>query len=419
MKMTVIRLFAAILLGLAVPPALGEGASPQAGGTPRAASPVPVYLFWSTTCPHCRKAKSFLEALSAREPAMKLVALELSEEGRHEAAFVAASRYFRVEPPAVPLIIVGDQGFAGYDDDWATGAEIRIALQACLAKSCADVGGVLLRTAGLEATAPVAGGAGPNATTRRPSLPKTVHLPIVGEVETRTLSLPALTVLLGAIDGFNPCAMWVLVFLIGLLVGMRDPVRMWSYGAVFLLTSAAVYMAFMAAWLNVFLFLGSLAAIRVGIGLFALGAGGYYLWQFISNPEAACPVTSPDKRQRVMTRLTAAIVEPSFALAILGIAVLAVAVNLIELLCSAGIPAVYTQVLALSDLSPGSYHAYLSLYIAVFLLDDVIVFVTAMLTLRAAGFTATYARFSHLIGAIVLVSIGALLVLKPEWLAFV
>jgi hypothetical protein len=62
-----------------------------------------------------------------------------------------------------------------------------------------------------------------------------------------------LTIVLGAVDGFNPCAMWVLVFLIGLLVGMRDPVRMWSYGAAFLLTSAAVYFAFMAAWLNIVL----------------------------------------------------------------------------------------------------------------------------------------------------------------------
>jgi hypothetical protein len=92
-----------------------------------------------------------------------------------------------------------------------------------------------------------------------------------------------LTIVLGAVDGFNPCAMWVLVFLIGLLVGMRDPVRMWSYGAVFLLTSAAVYLAFMAAWLNLVLLLGTLAWIRIAIGVFALAAGGYYLREFVRH----------------------------------------------------------------------------------------------------------------------------------------
>lgn len=98
---------------------------------------------------------------------------------------------------------------------------------------------------------------------------------------------------------------------------------------------------------------------------------------------------------------------------------LAVAVNLIELLCSAGIPAAYTQVLALSGLSAAAYYGYLMLYISVFLLDDAIVFVAAMLTLQATGLAATYSRYSHLIGGVVLVGVGPLLIFRPEWLAFV
>jgi hypothetical protein len=224
--------------------------------------------------------------------------------------------------------------------------------------------------------------------------------------------------MLGAVDGFNPCAMWVLVFLIGLLVGMRDPVRMWSYGAAFLLTSAAVYFAFMAAWLNLVLLLGSLAWIRAGVGVFALFAGGYYLHEFVRNPDAACAVTSRGERRRIMDRLKGVVAEKSFLFAIAGIMALAVAVNLIELLCSAGIPVVYTQVLALSDLSATAYYGYLMLYISIFLLDDAVVFVTAMLTLQATGLAATYSRYSHLIGGTVLLAVGLLLIFRPEWLAF-
>jgi hypothetical protein len=211
--------------------------------------------------------------------------------------------------------------------------------------------------------------------------------------------------------------MWVLVFLIGLLLGLNDRFRMWSYGAAFLLTSGAVYFLFMAAWLNLFLFLGSLAWIRLVVGLFALGAGTYYLREFVRNPDAACRVTTAGERQRVMDRLRRAVSDRSFLMAILGIMALAVAVNLIELLCSAGIPAVYTQVLALSDLSPLAYYAHLALYIAVFMLDDTVIFVAAMLTLQATGLAMSYSRWSHLIGGMVLFVIGLLLVLKPEWLA--
>jgi hypothetical protein len=138
----------------------------------------------------------------------------------------------------------------------------------------------------------------------------------------------------------------------------------------------------------------------------------------VTNPDAACPVTPPGQRERVMTRLKSTVSERSFVLAVLGLVVLAVGVNLIELLCSAGIPAVYTQVLALSDLPPIEYYSYLALYISVFLLDDVIVFITAMVTLRAAGLAANYSRYSHLIGGVVLAAIGILLLFKPDWLAF-
>jgi hypothetical protein len=90
--------------------------------------------------------------------------------------------------------------------------------------------------------------------------------------------------------------------------------------------------------------------------------------------------------------------------------------SLCELLCSAGIPAIYTQLLALNELSAAAHYAYLLLYIGVFLLDDVIVFATAVLTLQASALAASYSRFSHLIGGVVLHVIGILLLLRPDWL---
>ena len=90
----------------------------------------------------------------------------------------------------------------------------------------------------------------------------------------------------------------------------------------------------------------------------------------------------------------------------------------VELICSAGIPAVYTQVLALSNLPAWKYYAYLSLYILVFMLDDLFVFVVAMKTLQITGATTAYARFANLAGGGVLLAIGALLLLRPEWLMF-
>ncbi|MEW5963989.1 MAG: hypothetical protein AB1749_10555 [Pseudomonadota bacterium] len=388
----------------------------RADAPPAAGASVVVHVFHTATCPHCARALRFLEAHAATDPRIVLDRIELADSAANARAFELVSRRLAIDPPAVPLILVGEEVVLGYDEDATTGRDLTRAIEACLAHRCADRGGELIRAA-------AGGGPGP-ATTReatagagRPGMPETIRLPLVGEVSLRTLSLPVLTVVLGAIDGFNPCAMWVLVFLIGLLVGTRDPVRMWTYGSVFLLTSAAVYFAFMMAWLNLFLVIGSLGWIRTAIGLVALAAAAAYLWQFFTNPEGACTVTSPGERQRTMDRIRAVVAERSFLAAIAGLVALAVAVNLVELVCSAGVPAVYTEVLAQSRLAPLTYYTYLALYISVFLLDDVIVFVTAMATLQASGLAASYARYAHLVGALVLATLGLLLLLRPEWLA--
>jgi len=95
---------------------------------------------------------------------------------------------------------------------------------------------------------PMESGFRPGADGQR--LPASVRMPLLGEVALRDLSLPVLTIALGGLDGFNPCAMWALVFLLGLLVGMQDRLRMWVLGAAFVVASAAVYFVFMAAWLT-------------------------------------------------------------------------------------------------------------------------------------------------------------------------
>lgn len=417
---TTMRAFqAALLLVILVLAGLLAQATGTAARAPVARGElVGVHLFWSATCPHCTRARRFVEDLAKRDPHVGLRSYELDGDGRNEAAFLAVAQHFAIDPPAVPLIVVGDEVFVGYDDDATSGAEIAAKVAACRATSCRDAFAAIVANVASPRHPAEAGAVPEGLKARRPALPDRVALPLIGEIETRTLSLPALTIVLGAVDGFNPCAMWVLVFLIGLLVGMNDPVRMWSYGAVFIATSAVVYFAFMAAWLNLFLYLGSLAFVRIAVGLFALGAAAYYLREFIRNPDGACPVTTPGERQGIMERLRSLVAERSFLAAILGIVVLAVGVNMIELLCSAGIPAVYTQVLALSNLSAPGYYGYLALYIAAFMLDDAAIFVAAMMTLRATGLAATYSRYSHLVGGAVMAAIGFMLLFRPEWLAF-
>lgn len=381
---------------------------------------VAIYFFWRTGCPHCEKERAFLSRLQAERPAVRVHEFNIWEEPAHRALLQRASDVLGADASAVPLTVIGGQVFSGYLDDASSGREIEWRVLECLAKDCPDpiaplMAPLMTRDATASADAPIQQ---PDEQPSRARLPPALDVPFLGSVATGNLSLPALTVLLAALDGFNPCAMWTLIMLLGILVGIPDKRRRWALGGAFIGASALVYFLFMAAWLNVFLFLGMLLWVRVGVGLLALAGGGYYLRQFALRRDEVCEVSQAPRRRRVLDRLRELARGNGFAWALAGIIGLAFAVNLIELFCSAGIPAVYTRVLTLSALPPWQYYAYLLLYIAVFMLDDLIVFFATMKALELTGLGTRYARWSHLIGGVVLLAIGVLLLLRPEWLVF-
>lgn len=376
-----------------------------------------VHIYSEPGCPYCQRAKSFLRDQTRKLQWLRVIDHDIQSDALALSQFEALNKRLGVKQPGVPLILVGARPFIGFDAPETTGAQIMEAARQCIGVPCRDLYEEVNASLSQPQYVPPASDTQSSPVTR-PSLPAQIDLPVIGEINTRALSLPVLTVLLAAVDGFNPCAMWVLVFLIGLLLGMENKVRMWILGGTFLLTSALVYFLFLSAWLNIFLLLGALLWIRLAVGGIALVGGAYYLREFALNPDAVCKVTNSGERRTIMDALKRTVQEEHFWLALAGIVVLAAAVNLIELLCSAGLPAVFTNVLSLSDLPTWQYYAYLLLYISVFLADDAIIFITAMVTLQATGLTASYSRYSHLIGGTAMVIIGILLIFRPDWLAF-
>ncbi|AHM05573.1 hypothetical protein roselon_03315 [Roseibacterium elongatum DSM 19469] len=385
--------------------------SPGGAQTPE----VRAYVFWQQGCPYCELAREALRALSAEMDGVQVGEIELGASLEANLLFREVAGRLEIASPAVPLFVVGPRYQIGFARDGSTRETYRQMIAACRDALCPDVvAGARHAAAGTPQTHPPA--PAPSAP-QAPALERRVSLPLLGEVDLGDLSLPALTVALAAVDGFNPCAMWVLALLIGFLLGVREPWRMWTLGAIFLLTTAAMYFAVMAAWLNIVMWLGALSWLRLVIGALALVAGGYYLREYWTNPEGVCRVTPSARRQTIRAAFQRLVEEPNIVIAGLGIAVLAVGVNLIELACSAGIPAIYTQTLAMHDPAPAASLGYLALYIAVFLLDDTAIFVVAMVTLRAVSGSGTLSRLSHLVGGIVLLGLGALMILRPDLLS--
>ena len=376
------------------------------------------YVFWQEGCPHCAKARAELATLMNSRSLLEVRSIKLGHNAGADVLYAKTLSFFGYEQAAVPLVVIGGQSFLGFQAGGHSATLYQGAVEQCLDGICRDIVAELSTTASESDDSSQSKVNVPTTETSPGLLPDIIHVPLIGPVRPADLSLPVLTVLLAAIDGFNPCAMWVLVFLIGLLLGLEDERRMWVLGGAFLVATAAMYFAVMAVWLNLVLFLGVVIWVRVAIAILAIGGGFFFLLEYWTKPDAACRITNSNRRQKIMNAFRSVVNNNRLLLSVAGMIILAIMVNFIELLCSAGIPAVYTQVLALNDLSLTSYYTHIGLYIAVFMIDDIAIFATAMIALRVTGLTSKYARYSHLIGGVILLVIGAVMLLRPELLSF-
>lgn len=372
--------------------------------------PLDIYFFWGEGCPHCAKEKTFLQKIKNNYPQVIVNDFEVYNNITNAKLLQKIGQETNLNINGVPLIIIGDKALVGFLNEETTGQQIKKIIDDCLANQCPSLINSLIEEKHTPSPEPLP----PSPENNDKYL---IHLPFLGEIDAKSFSLPVLTMIIAALDGFNPCAMWVLLFLISLLLGMKNKKRMWALGSAFILASGIVYFLFLSAWLNLFLFIGFILWVRLIVGIVAVGSGVYHLREFYIN-RPGCKIVKGERREKIFTNLKFITKIPSFWLALVGIIIIAFAVNLIELVCSAGLPAIYTNVLALSNLPSWQYYLLLILYIIIFMLDDMIIFIIAMVTLQATGLTHKYVRYSNLIGGIIILILGILLILKPELLMF-
>jgi thiol-disulfide isomerase/thioredoxin len=382
--------------------------------TKASSNQVNVYLFYGSTCPHCKAEKEVLEELKDKYPNLNIYKYEVWGSSKNRNKMNAVANKMNVTVTGVPFTIIGTKTYIGFSNTSGKSEFEKVIKAYSKVAEYKDPAGKILGVTNSNSNLTYED----IVSADKNGSDYIIDVPFIGAVESKSLSLPLLSIIIGTIDGFNPCAMWVLLFLISILIGMKDKKRMWALGSAFMITSAVIYLVFMLAWLNLAIFIGAIWWIKILIALVAFAGGIINVRAYIRSKEAGCEVVDEKKRKKIFAKVKSFTSEKSFVLALLGIITLAVSVNFIELTCSAGLPVIFTNILALNNLSAFEYSIYIFLYLLFFLLDDLIVFFIAMTTLKMKGISNKYAKYSHLIGGIIMLIIGILMVFKPEWLMF-
>lgn len=338
-----------------------------------------LHVFFHPDCPHCHRAIAFLAA----QPDLAYDLHDTATASGH-ALLLAAARSFGVpdDELGVPMFVRGDRYLIGFESAGATGPALRALATGSLA------------------------GSGP------PGEAAELRLPLLGTIDPARYSLPLLTVVMGLADGFNPCAMWVLVYLISLIAGLQDRAKIWWLVGTFVVASGAIYFLLMTAWLNAFMVLGYIRPLTQLVGLTAIGFGADHLYRLaVSRGVIVCEVGDFESRQRTMRWARRVVLAPVGLVSLVLMVGLAFTVNAIEFACSAALPAVYAHTLALTGLPPLAHYGYIALYVAFFMLDDLVVFGLAAFAVQKAVDTR-YAAFSRGAGGAVLLGLGLWMLLR-------
>ena len=342
-----------------------------------------LYLFHGEECPHCEKEREWLEELKKEyKDYLNIYEFEVWHNDDNAKIMKDLKKEFKIDNSGVPFTIVGEKTFVGFSDVIESKIENTI-------KSYAEIKGNK----------------------------DEVKIPLLGKVDMKKVSIPLVAVVLGFIDGFNPCAMWILLFLISMLFGMKDRKRSWILGFTFLFMSGLIYFLSMIG-INFVLGIVTIKWMKIAIAIFILVAGILNLRKYFKmrKKDDGCSVVDSKKRKKIMTRMRKVMESKSFVLSLVGISILGISVNLIELACSLGFPVVFNEMLTINNITGMTKIIYLLIYILFYMIDDLAVFIISMITLEATGITNKYNKLCTIVSAIIMIIMGVLLLIKPEWL---
>ncbi|MFZ2303107.1 MAG: glutaredoxin domain-containing protein [Gallionella sp.] len=363
-----------------------------------------IEVFVREGCTHCASAKEFLAILKREQPELRIAIQDVLKEPEALERLKRIAENQGVATVRVPAFVVGGQLIIGFSDEATTGRFIRNSLSRTrtqshettrAADSCEAEEHLL--TCEADAPAPLAE-------------PEAFAVNFFGyNVSLDQVGLPVFTLAMGLLDGLNPCSMWVLILMISLLATMNNRSRMLAIAGTFVAVQGLAYFIFMAAWLNLFLLIGISRASEIVIAAIALLAGAINLkdfWAFGRGISLSIPNAS---KPGIYARMRRILQAENLAAAIFGAVILAVLVQIVELMCTSGFPALFTRILTLKQLDNLSYYGYLLLYDMAYMLDDVIVLSIGVITLNQHRLQENEGRWLKFASGLVMVCLGVYL----------
>ena len=384
---------------------------------------VKIEYFGRKDCKNCANLEKFLKELSTKRDDFEYVEHKIDESKEEKAFFDETASKLKLVK-GTPIIYIDGHIIQGFNTADTTGKEIeslinsgKIKDKILTLKEYVESG----QTGNVSSNGAVCTG---DTVCEVPGLTKgaenqvLVNIPIINKtVDLTNYSLLTMSIILGTIDGFNPCAMWVLVLFLTALIAVGNKVKMFRVAGLFILAEAVMYFFILNAWIYAWDFVGLDKWVTPLVGIVGIIGGIFFIRNYLKKGDTLeCEVTDFEQRAKISKKIKDIANKPFTLLTALAIIGLALSVNVIEFACSVGIPQTYTKILQINEVPFWTRQFYTFIYIIGYMIDDIIVFGFALMSVNKLQLTTKYSKWVNLFGGILMIILGLIMLIKPSLL---
>ena len=384
---------------------------------------VKIEYFGRKDCKNCANLEKFLKELSAKRDDFEYVEHKIDESKEEKAFFDETASKLKLVK-GTPIIYIDGHIIQGFNTADTTGKEIENLINSAKTKDKILTLKEYLKSGqagNVSSNGAVCTG---DTVCEVPGLTKgaenqvLVNIPIINKtVDLTNYSLLTMSIILGTIDGFNPCAMWVLVLFLTALIAVGNKVKMFRVAGLFILAEAVMYFFILNAWIYAWDFVGLDKWVTPLVGIVGIIGGIFFIRNYLKKGDALeCEVTDFEQRAKISKKIKDIANKPFTLLTALAIIGLALSVNVIEFACSVGIPQTYTKILQINEVPFWTRQFYTFIYIIGYMIDDIIVFGFALMSVNKLQLTTKYSKWVNLFGGILMIILGLIMLIKPSLL---
>ena len=401
--------------------------------TPQPNQPVYIYLFWGEGCPHCAKAKPFLEKLAAKYPGVVLKEIEIYNSEENQALFYRMAEKFGIQQLGVPLIFIGPYHLLGYIEDMDP--QIEAVVLECIQKGCIDPASILAampaETTQATPAAPPPLVTTPETSITSPSNSETnsanystagalvpqsnqLEIPLLGKVDLSSHSALLSTALIALVDGFNPCSLWVLTMLMALTLHTGSRRKVFLIGIIFLTVTSLIYALFITGLFSLLTFVGFMGWARIAVCLVALFFAVVNIKDYFWYKEGLSFSIADGQKPGIFKRMRAVVnaSQSPWGMAAATI-ILAAGVSLVEFSCTAGLPVMWVNLLSAQNVGTTAFILLLLVYMLIYQLDEMVIFFSSVATLKASRLEEKHGRLLKLISGMLMLTLALVMLINP------